>query len=89
MNATALASARGRHRLAELTELAEGLRSFVLVGSPNVTRSRAVGLAEAVLVADEPDTVDEVRQAIDEWKQQAHHARPDSTSSSNRARTRP
>lgn len=51
--------------------LAQGVRSFVMVGSAVAARASASRLGQAVLVADEPETVDEVRQAIEDWKQQA------------------
>lgn len=51
--------------------LAQGTRSFVMVGSAPASRASIPRLGQAVLVADEPETVEEVRQAIQEWKQQA------------------
>ena len=47
--------------------LAEGSPSFVLVGSADAVIP-PMKRAEAVLVADEPDTVEEVRVAMAEWK---------------------
>lgn len=51
--------------------LAEGDPSFVLVGSANASWSSANRLDEAVLVADEKETVAEMRAAIDDWKRRA------------------
>jgi hypothetical protein len=51
--------------------LAQGMRSFVMVGSAVAARASIPRLGQAMLVADEPETVEEVRQAIEEWKQQA------------------
>ncbi len=51
--------------------LAQGSRSFVMVGSAIAARASFGRLGQAVLVADEPETVEEVRLAIGEWKKQA------------------
>jgi len=47
--------------------LAQGTPSFALVGSPNATKSAGAPTYEALLVADERETVEEVRVAIDGW----------------------
>lgn len=51
--------------------LAEGDPAFVLIGSANAAWSSANRLEEAVLLADERDTVDEARAAVARWKQLA------------------
>jgi len=51
--------------------LAEGDPSFVLIGSANAAWSSANRLEEAVLLADERDTVEETRAAVARWKQLA------------------
>ena len=51
--------------------LAEGDPSFVLIGSANAAWSSANRLEEAVLLADERDTVEEARAAVTRWKQLA------------------
>jgi hypothetical protein len=49
----------------------EGDPSFVLVGSANVSWSSANRLDEAVLLADERETVDEISTAIAAWQLEA------------------
>jgi len=51
--------------------LVEGDPSFVLVGSANVSWSSANRLDEAVLLADERETVDEMSTAIAAWQLEA------------------
>ncbi|MGI8592669.1 MAG: phospholipase D-like domain-containing protein [Nakamurella sp.] len=51
--------------------LVEGDPSFVLVGSANVSWSSANRLDEAVLLADERETVDEMSAAIAAWQLEA------------------
>ena len=51
--------------------LAEGYPSFVLIGSADVLSTSGRILDEAVLVADERETVDELREAIAGWRERA------------------
>src|ERR1700712_4362310 len=51
--------------------LAEGYPSFVLIGSADVLSPSGRILDEAVLVADERETVDELRDAIAGWRERA------------------
>ena len=51
--------------------LAEGHPSFVLVGSADVLAVSGRALDEAVLVADEVETVDELRETIAGWRRRA------------------
>ena len=51
--------------------LAEGHPSFVLIGSADVLSTSGRVLDEAVLVADERETVDELRNAIAGWRRRA------------------
>ncbi len=51
--------------------LAEGYPSFVLIGSADVLSTSGRVLDEAVLVADERETVDELRAAIAGWRERA------------------
>ena len=47
---------------------AQGNPPFVLVGSADVLSTSGRAMEEAILVADEKDTVDEVRRAVDRWR---------------------
>ncbi|MET3806290.1 hypothetical protein ABIB25_003300 [Nakamurella sp. UYEF19] len=51
--------------------LAVGNPSFVVVGSADVTSSSGRSFDEAVLVADESETVEELHGALQEWKRRA------------------
>ncbi len=51
--------------------LAEGHPSFVLIGSADVLSTSGRILDEAVLVADERETVDELRDAVAGWRERA------------------
>jgi hypothetical protein len=51
--------------------LAEGHPSFALIGSADVLSTSGRVLEEAVLVADERETVDELRNAIAGWRRRA------------------
>ena len=51
--------------------VAQGNPSFVLVGSADVLSTSGRALEEAILLADEKDTVDEVRRAVDRWRRLA------------------
>jgi hypothetical protein len=51
--------------------VAQGSQPFVLVGSADVLSTSGRAMEEAILLADEKDTVDEVRRAIDRWRRLA------------------
>ena len=55
--------------------LAEGHPSFVLIGSADVLSTSGRVLDEAVLVADERETVDELRSAIAGWRRRDLNSR--------------
>ncbi len=69
--------------------LAEGNPSFVMVGSANVLAASGRQTDEAVLVADERETVDELRDAITEWKRLAGDPLTDSWLQAATSRFRP
>lgn len=51
--------------------VAQGTQPFVLVGSADVLSTSGRAMEEALLLADEKDTVDEVRRAVDRWRRLA------------------
>lgn len=69
--------------------VAQGSQPFVLVGSADVLSTSGRAMEEAILLADEKDTVDEVRRAIDRWRRLAGEPLTDAWLQSAALRYRP